>query len=846
LFKSDQQHRLFLAMRAELAAKAGYGAELIAESYRFSDWFHPLLPERTAPAALFGRTPHSYDNACFSLLLANGKQGRDLVEGFRALGAPQAFEISNEAITQWKVGAEREAIIPLRKFSLAEVPAVVDEHAAQWSPDAILRAKNIAFQLGPRQVDFIDLGLLPALEFHVREKLDRLLRETLQAAQKSLGKRAKGAGSAQVLFQLVFRFLAAKILHDRGVPGFASLSVDQVDAVLERVARHYGDLPPAVDDPRAKEAVASLLWGGVSLQNLSVEVLAYIYENTLVDQLSRKQLGTHSTPASIARYIVHRLPFDQFPEGERRVLEPCSGHGIFLVAALSRLRELLPAAMEPSARHRYFVKMLQGYELDTFALEVSKLCLVLADFPNHNGWQLHQQDVFQSDQMLRELKKARIVLCNPPFEDFSEAARRRYLDLSSIHKPVEVLSRVLEHAHAEAVLGFVLPRQFIDGKAYREVRERLARRYENLEVIALPDGIFHESDLETALLIAQSPTAAKPAQVSLSFSQVVEKDRDAFLSQSAVSRREQAFRSENELTQSMALPLFREIWERLSHLPTLGEVAEIHRGVEWQPPFNEDLYVSSKPKRGFQRGLLKVTESFTGFIPAESVYLSTIPEHRLWRAFEHPWELPKVIANAARLSRGVWRLSAFSDVMGLLSSQRFHGIWPKEAHWLDPIEAILNSPVANAFVLSFEGNRDIKKSTLERIPVPHFDRSETDRLTSLVRELREHLTPDENELLNREAWERQARELVLRIDAEVLRQYDLPPRLEKVLLDGFQGEQRRVPFPFTGYYEAEFSPQLPLWILKSKGFTRCSASFLRENVPQITDPSLVAALEEVE
>jgi hypothetical protein len=846
LFKSDQQQQLFSALRAELETQGGYRPELIADSYRFSDWFDPLLPERTAPAAFFGRTPPSYDNACFALLLANGKQGRDLVEGFRALGAPQAFEIGDDAITQWKVGAEREAIIPLRRFSLAEVPAVVEEYSAQWSPDAILRAKNIAFELGPRQVDFIDLGLLPALESHVREKLDRLLRETLQAAQKALGKRVRSMANAQVLFQLVFRFLAAKILHDRGVPGFASLSVDQVDAVLVRVARHYGDLPPAVDDSRVKEVIASLLWSGVSLQNLSVEVLAYIYENTLVDQLARKQLGTHSTPASIARYIVHRLPFDEFSEGERRVLEPCSGHGIFLVAALGRLRELLPTGMNPSARHRYFVKMLQGYELDAFALEVSKLCLVLADFPNHNGWQLHQEDVFQSDRMLQDLRKSRIVLCNPPFEAFSPAERKRYPSVSSVHKPVEVFSRVLDHAHADAVLGFVLPRQFIDGKGYREIRERLARRYENLEVIALPDGIFHQSDLETALVIAQEPTGKKRTQVSLAYGQVVERDREIFLAQSVVSRREQAFLSEDELRQTMALPLFREVWERLAHLPTLGEVADIHRGVEWQSPFDESLYVSTKPKRGFKRGLLKVTPAFTGYIPAKSVYLSTIPEHRRGGALSYPWALPKVVANAATLSRGAWRLAAFSDMNGLLCSQRFHGIWPKESQWLAPVEAILNSPIANAFVMSFEGKRDIKKSTLERLPVPWLSSSDADRLGALVRELRDHLAPDDAELLNQAAWERKARNLILRIDAEILRLYDLPPRLEKALLECFQGEQRRVPFPFTGYYEVEFSPQLPLWMLTSTEFTRCNGSFLRERVPKITDPSLVAALEEVE
>lgn len=846
MFKSDRQQRLFSVLRTELAKRAGYRSELIADSYRFSDWFDPLLPERTVPVAFFAQTPPSYDNACFALLLANGKQGRDLIEGYRALGAPQAFEVGDDAITQWKVSAERDAIIPLRSFTLAELSAVVEEHSAQWSPDSILRARNIAFDLGPRQVDFIDLGLLPALEFHIREKLDRLLRETLQAAQSTLGKRKRGASSAQVLFQLVFRFLTAKILHDRGVPGFATLSVDQVDVVLDRVARHYGDLPLAVDDARTKEAVASLLWSSVSLQNLSVEVLAYIYENTLVDQVARKQLGTHSTPASIARYIVHRLPFDQFAEGDRRVLEPCSGHGIFLVASLARLRELLPADMDSSSRHRYFVKMLQGYELDAFALEVSKLCLVLADFPNHNGWQLHQEDVFESDRMLRELKKSRIVLCNPPFEDFSEAARRKYANVNSIHKPAEVLDRVLVHAHAEAVLGFVLPRQFIDGKGYRGVRERLACRYESLEVIALPDGIFHQSDLETAVVIAQSPADSPATRKSLSFSQVIEKDRDAFLARSTVSRREHAFRYVDELTQTMGLPLFREIWDRLAHLPTLGDVAEIHRGVEWQPPFDESVYVSAKPKRGFQRGLLKVTENFTGFAPAKSVYLSTIPEHRLWRAFEHPWESPKIIANAATLSRGMWRAAGFVDREGLIVSQNFHGIWPRDVKWLEAIEAVVNGPLANVFIVAHEGKRHVRKATLERLPFPCLNASDADRIVAMVRELRTHLAPDETDLLNRAAWERKSRNLLLQIDAEVLRLYDLPPRLEKALLDSFQGEHRRVPFRFTGYYEAEFSPQLPLWMLISPEFSHCNGRFLSEHLPKITDSSLIAALEEVE
>jgi hypothetical protein len=650
---------------------------------------------------------------------------------------------------------------------------------------------------------------------------------------------------AQGLFQLVFRFLAAKILHDRGVQGFSSLGVHEIDVVLERVAKHYGELPAAFDDRGAKEAVASHLWQGVSLQNLSVEALAYIYENTLVDQLSRKELGTHSTPSSVARYIVRRLEFEQIPEDERRTLEPCSGHGIFLVAALQRLRELLPPETDAASRHRYFVRMLQGYEIDSFAIEVSKLCLVLADFPNHNGWQLYPEDVFESERMTRELTKARIVLANPPFEDFDTQARRRYKELDSIHRPAELLTRVLEHAHRDAILGFVLPRQFVDGKGYRCLREKLARRYENLEVVALPDGIFRNADQETALLIAQQPVRSPSTKVRLAFGQVIEKDRERFLRQGSLSRRAVASRSADELMQRMTLPSFMELWEYLADYPKLGEVAEIHRGVEWQPPFDENRYISDSPKTGFQRGLWKVTNRFAGYVPADTVFLSTIGEHRRRCAFEHPWRLPKVIANAATLSRGMWRIGAFLDVDGLLCSQRFHGIWAHDAEWLEAIEAVLNSPVASAFVVSYEGKRDIKVKTLGQLPFPRLRRKDADGLRLQVTALREHLQRDTS-ALDRASWEREARELLIAVDAEVLRLYDLPPRLERTLLDAFAGESRRVTFPFTGYFEPGFTPQLPLWMLTSADFAQCSGPHLCNSIPVITDPELVAVLEEVE
>ena len=156
----------------------------------------------------------------------------------------------------------------------------------------------------------------------------------------------------------------------------------------------------------------------------------------------RKLYGIHSTPRSIARYIVEHLPVEQLGQDERVVIEPCAGHAVFLVAALKRLRDLLGPDWTGQARHRYFAKRLQGFEQDPFAREISKLCLTLADFPNPNGWSLEKADVFTSRRFIEALADARIALCNPPFEEFKASERRHYGTSVGASKPLEVLNRV--------------------------------------------------------------------------------------------------------------------------------------------------------------------------------------------------------------------------------------------------------------------------------------------------------------------------------------------------------------------------------------------------------------------
>lgn len=142
------------------------------------------------------------------------------------------------------------------------------------------------------------------------------------------------------------------------------------------------------------------------------------------------------------------------------IFEPFTGAGAFLVAALRHMRDLLPESLSAEQRHAFLVPRIRGAEIDAFACEVATLSLILADYPNANGWKIANQDLFRSAALAQQIGAARIVLCNPPWEDFEVDERAAYPEMvaKSFSKPMAVLRTGLE-AEPEGI-GFVVPRAF--------------------------------------------------------------------------------------------------------------------------------------------------------------------------------------------------------------------------------------------------------------------------------------------------------------------------------------------------------------------------------------------------
>ncbi len=371
---------------ASAIQQLGYCGELLKKDYSFRDWFSPQEATLTASLAAFGQTPVSYSTACIGVAPANGSSGVELIRGFRSLGAPLFLEVLDDAIVPWHVGATPTAADRLRPFRHDQISSFLGSNAVKWSPASVLRAKNIQ-PTSQRQMDFLDLGLVPALEEQIQLKLDPILRKGLARATEEYKISTSRVPDGGQLFQTAFWLLAGKVFHDREHPDFLNLG-DKADPdeVLRLVGIHYGeDISRKSLNKPARLALQQAIWESLDFRNLSVEVLAEIWSNTLVTPELRKRLGIHSTPRAVVKYIVDRIPFEQIQEDERYVMEPCCGSARFLIAALQRLRMLLPSTATQRSRHNYFTKMLSGYELDPFGVEISRLGLMLADYPNPNS-----------------------------------------------------------------------------------------------------------------------------------------------------------------------------------------------------------------------------------------------------------------------------------------------------------------------------------------------------------------------------------------------------------------------------------------------------------------------------
>jgi len=792
-------------------AQIGYSRSAIIRDYTFSDVLTPSGQPRSVALAAFTQTPASYRTAAFGVIREDKSDISQALMDYRSLGAPVMLSISDKRVTVWQI---RSTGKPRRidEYKLDQIPALFAKQSKQWKPDAIHRAKSIgAFDLSC-QLDFVDIGLLPAIEGEIHVKLDRLLQEIIAGLQDSLGKQKKQTIDYHMLFQGTFRLLAAKILLDCKHQKAQGWDSSDIASILTGIAGYYQlDALHLLGDVAAMNAFANAwqqLTGAISFRNISADDLAFVYENTLVTPETRKIFGTHSTPRQVAEYIVRKIGLNRIKLKSLRVYEPFSGAGVFLVSAIRHIRGLLPSDWSDRQRHKFLTERIQGSEIDSFACEVAMLSLILADYPNANGWHIKEEDLFMGRTLSEKTAQSNIILCNPPFEDFTQEERTTYQAFASrsIHKPIAILSIALDSS-PEAI-GFVLPRGFILDRKYDGVRKEIEKKYGTIEIVSLPDCIFQASSIETSLFIAKDRRQVKDTgRIKLISTTINDADRTGFLSMGRISLQSHGERAVTvETLGQLWLDELKDVWDYLADYPTLGSVAEVHRGLEWN--YKQSEAGSNVRKSGYKEGLLTSTGTISQYHISNTIFLDCNKSSKRGNALEYPWEKPKVIANAARLSRCPWRIAACPDLTGLICSQQFFGIWPfKNSHVdVNTLSAFLNSPVANAFLAVHAPTKSIRVGILKNLPIPRV--IDDGLISDLVEKYRDTLSKLPIQETDRDL---KLNKLLLEIDATILSAYDLPPRLERALLNYFRGYNKRpVHHHFDEWFPESYSPFIPL------------------------------------
>ena len=182
-------------------------------------------------------------------------------------------------------------------------------------------------------------------------------------------------------------------------------------------------------------------------------------------------------------------------------------------------------------------------------------------------------------------------------------------------------------------------------------------------------------------------------------------------------------------------------------------------------------------------------------------------------------------------------MKAALDNSGLVFHRNFYGVFLKDNAKkisLPFLTAVLNGPVANAYIFTHSSTKWSNSKDIESIPMP----SQMD-MEDMEIEYIEALVKKYVELAQNTSESEECHKILLEIDAFILEKYSLPPKLEKQLLDFFRGQERPTYCEFREYYPADFTAAFPLHEMISENFGRIKTKEILKMMPDYSEPAII-------
>jgi hypothetical protein len=329
----------------------------------------------------------------------------------------------------------------------------------------------------------------------------------------------------------------------------------------------------------------------------------------------------------------------------------------------------------------------------------------------------------------------------------------------------------------------------------------------------------------------------------VSYRRVREWDIDGFRLDYRVSSKRTISQSDlcHSQNAGFVLPDLPDVWKYLETLPTLGDISEIGEGLSYCSKLPKGtIRWSEHSFPGAAKGFIRLGRSLQTHSQPVEFWLNLSPDilspSRLGAD-----RLPQILLNHARAGRGPWRIKAFIDREGHAFTNNYNAVRPKKGMTLEFLWAVLNSPLANAYAFAHATSRHNLPGTLQRMPVPAVTDQLMEEITGLVAEY--HRIAKANDRTSSRSTLSRLRFIAIRLDALVLKAYDLTPQLERQLLDLFAGHQRvGVPYTFDKYFPDDFQPWLHLYEYLSDEFRNSQAGAIIASHRTFNEPEVSEAL----
>jgi hypothetical protein len=700
--------------RSDLRAFAhnlGYPDSLVAED--FPVW----LPTGTVRADLvaFGESPRDMTSA--TLLgesRGNGDRARERAFAMaRTLVVPAAAFTTRKDVELWWLASEDKP--PQR---IATIPRDDTEQARalgrSLGPDALLRAKRGAVQ-----------GALFPVEIQWLEKTRSVAVERLADVVASLTERSHHRLSSSgvqptetQLSRLVLGTLTIAFVKDRFElqPGSTDWNA-YLSATHPRLFSWMRRLKKTEQSVLA-EGLAELA-ESVNMSGLDPALMSTVYENTLLSEQERTDLGVVYTPPDLAKRILTNLPVEEVAPENRRVLDPTCGSGTLLLAAHDRLKGLVSLDVDPAVRHEWLVGHLRGWDQDPFAVEVARLCLTLNAVPNGNGWLVEQADALS--KRLPRRQQPTIIVANPPWKSVRSNADKNRDDTA-----VTFLTWMIHALAPGGLIGVVLPLGWLTAEHSAASRRLVRDACEVLEVWRLPERTFARAEAAPAVLLARKTRAG---------SRKFHVERRVLHRESLTRLYVQGVADETALVQTTSTPgerkdreasfTARPLTGRIAALPWQTFVADVAR-VRSGPPRHK----GSSMGRGEQllaRNLS--TRPYFSEVRRDDCVRIRFPQDFDSRAGGslQDYSRPKVLVTGKMRPDNPWQSRARIDRIGVIPTDGYimalpiedalpSGIKPDRV--LFALLALFGSAFASAWVDERRTTRNIPPQLLRDLPLP--------------------------------------------------------------------------------------------------------------------------------